>query len=251
MIDGRFVQELDQRFARPMVVAVNGRQKLCVPGDDGYEMQLMSEPVQEPALLALSTLTGLVDYVELNRDEIDLAKCVLHVEGPRCVSLRGRLTGEWQQRFTYAVATCEGVLGAAGKFRFDEYGDHESVIVALQALFADAWDRSEVLGLLGGIKDGSVRQFDDNGVTQEVTARAGLTLVSNVSVPSPVVLAPYRTFRELEQPASAFVLRLKAGNPLPQVALFEADGGQWKLEAITRIRTWLAEKLGEKIAVIA
>jgi len=67
-----------------------------------------------------------------------------------------------------------------------------------------------------------------------------------------VVLRPYRTFLEIEQPASAFVFRLRRGREgeLPTCALFEADGGRWKLEAIERIRDYLKEQLSE-IAVIA
>jgi hypothetical protein len=59
-----------------------------------------------------------------------------------------------------------------------------------------------------------------------------------------VELRPYRTFREIEQPASKFVLRVKRGGEgqKPGCALFEADGGFWKLEAIENIRKYIASK---------
>jgi hypothetical protein len=37
---------------------------------------------------------------------------------------------------------------------------------------------------------------------------------------------------------------------MPACALFESDGGQWKLEAITRIKDYLASKL-EGYTIIA
>lgn len=71
-------------------------------------------------------------------------------------------------------------------------------------------------------------------------------------MPNPVYLAPYRTFREVTQPLSPFVLRMKQGREggLPTVALFEADGGKWKLDAIAFIRDFLREKI-ETVPIIA
>jgi len=72
---------------------------------------------------------------------------------------------------------------------------------------------------------------------------------------NPIRLRPYRTFREIEQPASLFVLRLQKGRDgeLPRAALFEADGGQWKLEACQAIKHWLDMELylHERITVLA
>lgn len=57
-------------------------------------------------------------------------------------------------------------------------------------------------------------------------------------------LQPYRTFLEVEQPASDFLLRLdKEGRP----ALYEADGGAWKLEAKRNIAAYLCEQLADLV----
>ncbi|NQK92942.1 hypothetical protein HO498_01330 [Streptococcus suis] len=67
--------------------------------------------------------------------------------------------------------------------------------------------------------------------------------VKSTLAPNPVTLRPYRTFAEVEQPASQFIYRIdKAG----YMALFEADGGKWKLDAINNIATYLKSKLGEQ-----
>jgi len=74
--------------------------------------------------------------------------------------------------------------------------------------------------------------------------------VSDVLVPNPVVLAPFRTFPEVIQPESKFIFRMQSG---PQAALFEADGGAWRNEAMGRIKTYLEEQLNviESIRVIS
>jgi len=66
-----------------------------------------------------------------------------------------------------------------------------------------------------------------------------------VAVPNPVTLRPYRTFSEVEQPASQFVFRMKTGGSSPSCALFNADGGAWALEAIENIKRWLSDRLPE------
>lgn len=85
-----------------------------------------------------------------------------------------------------------------------------------------------------------------------MTARSGIARVEEISVPNPVFLAPFRTFREITQPLSPFVLRMKQGREggLPTVALFEADGGKWKLDAIQFIRDYLEGKI-ETVPIIA
>jgi len=84
----------------------------------------------------------------------------------------------------------------------------------------------------------------DNGYTQVVTAKTGIARVGNVEVPNPVTLRPYRTFLEVEnQPAGLFVFRMRRSENRIECAIFEADAGLWKLEAIKEIRKWLASHI--------
>lgn len=94
----------------------------------------------------------------------------------------------------------------------------------------------------------------DDGMTQIVEARQGIALVGDVAVPNPVMLTPFRTFRDVLQPSSLFVIRLqtgKAAGGLPEAAIFEADGGAWRLTAISRVRDWLVEHLPKDTPVLA
>ena len=84
----------------------------------------------------------------------------------------------------------------------------------------------------------------DNGISQEVSVRTGAVLKEQQTVQPIVRLQPYRTFLEVEQPASDFLLRLdKEGRP----ALYEADGGAWKLEAKRNIAAYLGEQLADLV----
>jgi hypothetical protein len=209
-------------------------------------VQLHHMPVKEdpvPAQLTFGSLQALADYVRENRDGLALETCVLHVAHATAVRLLGPLTGEKRQRFTYAEARSGNLiqqwLGA--------YHAQDDFVVALQSRFTPEMDRAAVLGVVSKLKEEQSLETEDDGVTQRATARAGVHLAQQVAVPNPVRLAPFRTFREIDQPASSFVLRVQKG---PRCALFEADGGAWELEAIARTAEWLRARV-EGIPVLA
>ena len=87
--------------------------------------------------------------------------------------------------------------------------------------------------------------------------KTGITTKDNVLVPNPVNLIPYRTFLEVEQPASDFVFRVSEGRGgAPVSKLVAADGGVWKSQAVANVKAYLMEALKDipnrdKITIIA
>lgn len=222
----------------------------------------------EPACLKVSTLTGLIDFCEMHdaRNAVAVIKktgsvssddmefnpdleppihcepAVVHVVDHSEVRVLSQPFGPAKQTTCFLKASFVELLGAS--FQFGKFYDQESFIIGLQSLFLGTPARAEVLKAIGTIRDNQVREFGDDGVTQSVSAKAGVALVSEIPVPNPVVLSPYRTFREIEQPASPFILRVKPGqNGKPECALFEADGGLWKLFAIQGITEFLRDRV--------
>lgn len=197
----------------------------------------------EPDALGVATLSSLVEYVKENRDDLELANATLVVRSPNLVALVGKLgTGHYRQRFIYLTAKCDPA--AIAGFTFGEFLPLEPFNIALQALFEDAHQRADVLRLAGNVKADQVRVQADDGKTQTVEARAGVATVEKVDVPNPVQLAPFRTFTEVEQPASPFVFRLREGRNGIEAALFEADGGKWRETAVASIKAYLTDQLG-------
>ncbi|MBA9087066.1 hypothetical protein FHR92_003546 [Fontibacillus solani] len=130
------------------------------------------------------------------------------------------------------------------EFRYGNYYDAESFNIKLQSVFVANEDRTKLLKVVGNIKEEAVRQVGDDGVSQSIVAKTGVATVEDVKVPNPVLLAPYRTFVEVEQPESSFIFRMKDG---PSAALFEADGRAWRNDAIANVSNYLAEELNELI----
>jgi hypothetical protein len=102
-----------------------------------------------------------------------------------------------------------------------------------------------LLKLVGTIKSESVLTCDDDGTSQTVVASAGIARVETVRVPNPVSLCPYRTFAEVTQPASKYVVRMRAAGKegeYPVIVLHEVEDRQWVLEAVALIAFWLKDR---------
>lgn len=196
------------------------------------------KPEAEPAVLAFASLQALSEYVKANRDELALDSLIIHVASPTSVFLRGPLVGEKKQRMVYASAECKSLTAGW----LGQYHAQEDFVVALQSRFTPVRDRAAVLKVVSKLKDEQTIETEDDGVTQRASVKAGIHLAAQVEVPNPVALAPYRTFREVAQPESAFVLRIQKG---PRCALFEADGGAWELDAVERVASWLTAAIPE------
>jgi len=220
---------------------------LSFSGRDYTDKEIFRVEDPVPRILEVHTLTGLVDYVEAAVDP-EVESLIFHVREYRDVGLLSGLTGKFLQRPEYINAHA---TNHATSF-FSYWHDPEAFIIGLQSLFVQEDDVKTILKLVGNLKDESVRTVTDDGTTQSVAAMVGIARVADVEVPNPVTLSPYRTFLEIEQPASQFVFRLRTGREgqLPTCALFEADGARWQLQAIGRIRDWLKGKLPD-IPVIA
>lgn len=216
------------QLARPETVEIEGR-KYATSG-------LTAIPEPTPTVLGVATLTGLVEYIKSDFDDLESQSRIIHVESHESVKVISSLFGPFEQRKCYLAAKNIN----ATNFRFGNYYDAEAFIVALQSQFGDTEDRVTLLKILGNVKEENVAQYGDDGVTQSVTAKKGIALAQNIPIPNPVVLKPFRTFLEIEQPESAFVLRVRTG---PECSLHEAEGGQWKLTAIAAIREYLKMEL--------
>ncbi|MEF2969263.1 hypothetical protein V3851_26170 [Paenibacillus sp. M1] len=236
MLNREALEFLSQQ-GQPEVIEVNGQQYSTRP------IYKVLEPTPVP--LVVRNLSGLVDYLKSEFDH--QAPLLVHVVSPDEVTVISSYNNDFQRK---EIIRAEALLP---EFRYGVFYDAESFNIKLQSVFVENEYRTKLLKVVGNIKEETVRQVGDNGVSQSVVAKNGVANVEEVMVPNPVLLAPYRTFVEVDQPESSFVFRMKDG---PAAALFEADGGAWRNDAIDAVSTYLAEELydlieAERIVVIA
>lgn len=206
-------------------------------GDEQFSTQPLHK-IQKavPNALVVRNLSGLVDYLKSNFDK--QPPVLVHVASPTRVDVFSSYNRDYNRNH---LIQAEALLP---KIPFGQFLDTESFNILLQSCFVPNEHRALVLKVVGNLKEETVSTVGDDGVSQQVTAKTGVATVENVVVPNPVALKPFRTFVEIEQPESEFVFRMKTG---PSAALFEADGGAWKLTAIARIKDYLQSSLEVEI----
>lgn len=197
-------------------------------------LHLLEEP--RASRITVSSLSGLVDYIKSDFDTNE--KVMIHVISPEEVACFSMVNDD-MKRNHWIKAEAQ-----IPKFNFNQFYDTETFNIKLQSTFVKNEDRDIMLQVVGNIKEEAVNTIGDDGTSQSVVAKTGVASVGNVKVPNPVLLAPYRTFVEVEQPDSEFVFRMQSG---PSCALYEADGGAWKMKAMDNIKTYLKNNLKEQI----
>lgn len=189
--------------------------------------------------IEMCTLTSLVDYIKGNIDSMS-DKMIIQVVDPETVVLFSQLN---EERYREKMVV---VKARIPDFRFDTYMDQENFCINLQSKFIDDpdTDRALILKFAGTMEAGTVAEYGDDGVTQKATVKTGIASKGEAIVPNPVKLRPYRTFLEVEQPASEFIFRVKQ-NKYDGIscAIFEADGGAWKIAATSSIKDYLQFEL--------
>lgn len=182
------------------------------------------------APIQLTTLDSLLDYIKSGVD--DMATMFIHVVSPTKVRMYSALD---QDRDRESIAE---VTASVPEFSFNRWIDHESFCIALQSKFLPNEDRALLLKFAGTVESGTIAEYGDDGVTQKATVKVGIAKKGEAVIPNPVSLMAYRTFIEVEQPVSQYIFRMQDRNGI-QCALYEADGGAWKIDAMNKIKEYL------------
>lgn len=238
-------------LSRPNILEANGSQYT-----DKTLNRIQEELRAEP--LKFDTLSGMVQYIIKMKQERKEGAYILQVNDYNKVSFYSQLDGD-RKRETLAIAEYVGP-----KFRFGSFYEAESFIIAMQSMFKDISetpkdgfealtenaeggnkdDRAVVMRFAGSVKSGTIKEYGDDGIGQAATIKMGISGMNVAQVPNPCELTPFRTFTEVEQPTSKFIFRAKdeRGTGV-EFALFEADGGAWKTEAMRNIKEYLVQNL--------
>jgi hypothetical protein len=220
-------------------------------------LSIITPPAPSP--VSCSTLQGLVDLYESELDEAKTKGVILcQIESPTEVQLISRDADKYGRRKVWAQAEYPRACQA---FPFGQWLNPENFIISAQAGFQRvkvegpdgdfAKDLDYVLRIASGISAEAIQTSDDDGISQRITAKAGVVLKDQQSVKARVTLAPYRTFAEIDQVPSLFIFRARIQGDQPHLALFEGDGGRWRLDATAAIKAWLQPKFGKKVPVIS
>ncbi|MEK5528493.1 hypothetical protein MKX79_03740 [Viridibacillus sp. FSL R5-0468] len=216
---------------KPEVVEVEGRSYAT------SSLRLINEGEPDVAAFEVRNLSGLVDYIQSTFDNDK--ELIIHVESPTKVNVFDALDSTGNRR-TYIKA--KAMLPS---ITYDRFLEREEMNIMLQSCFVDNEDKATVLEIISSVVEDEGVTTTDDGISQKIVVKQGVASSAAIKTKKTYELKPFRTFVEVKQPESEFILRLREG---AKAALYEADGGAWELNAIHSIRDYFKEKLSEEVA---
>jgi hypothetical protein len=240
------VEKIEQLVTDRLIVDVDGRKYSAA-----HLCPVIFEP--RPSTLTVHSLSGFCGFINNDIDRrIRGKEMLIVVNSYRSVDLISAVRGDKLERETLIEARLSNELQ---KFPFERFMPQEEFAIAFRSLFVPKEDDDfeYVLAYSSKLVGGTQIEESDDGITQEVQVKRGVSgaLKEKVPLKAIVRLSPYRTFREIEQPESEFLLRVRLSqNDVPTVALFEADSGAWVNQATENIVQYI-KGLVTEIPVIA
>lgn len=249
MIDASFVKQLQDGFQEPTEIIDTGyNQKVVVihsPGSPSERVTFVNPKEYEPTVLVMSTLTGIADYI---KNKVADLPVIVQVLSPTEVRVVAPVEGVCRQQLVYAKA-----VPNLPQIQYGSRVDMETFLIQLQTCFVQEGDIVELRKLCATITSINSTEVKDDGVSQAVNVKTGITRSGSATVKPQWELAPFRTFPEIQPPVSPFLVRMKQPDPASQVvcSIHEADGGAWRVTAIAAIGAWLRNTLGEDVVILA
>ncbi|WP_373098266.1 hypothetical protein [Faecalibacterium prausnitzii] len=229
--------DLGKRAAEPKPLTVKGHNYIVTGSGDIEEVEPIEIPKPENVVTrSLSALVALVK-TEVDSQFTDLPIYISCEDYKRVrVFTKPNHDDDLHRWEPYeAVASDLPPLIEDVRWTFEE------AQIRLRSMFqrapeGETNDVDYILNLLSHMSVDQSVKSDDNGVTQTVQVRKGVSFVENQRVNPIVKLAPYRTFQEVLQPESEFVFRVYDDR---SISLTAADGGMWKLAAREAVKNYL------------
>ena len=220
-----------EKMAAPTTVEIEGSVY------SNQELVFVQDKKPMPKCIELTGLDSVCKMVRNEADHVGL-QIFIQVKDYRNVSVFTSLDSDEDRMYLYKCAADTPVVTT------DRFMDYEKAVIELRSLYIPNDGTDYLLQLLSSISNESKVVSSDNGVTQRVEATNGIALSSMVTIKPRVTLQPFRTFIEVAQPASEFLLRI---NESGEIGFYQADGGVWKLEATRNVAAYFEEKLQDLI----
>ena len=212
------------------------------------KLYLVEKPVYSHPLMNIATLHGAVTYLYENKDNLTHKNLMIVVNDYSSVTVVTRAMGYDNHRETILQVT----LDQSKAFPYELFFNKEDFTIALRSTFEDTPDLADLLAYSGKVSDESSVKTEDDGITEHVQVKQGLSgaRTEDQLLPVKVTLKPFRTFLDIDQPESEFLFRMKKAGDGIECALFQSDGGFWRNKARNNIRNYFQKNI-EDITVIA
>lgn len=214
------------------------------------EINRLEDPIQNdrrPSMLRCKSLRGLVDFLYENHDNFLPENITIMVLDHNTVVALDRVTGAKVERT--AIIQADTVDYRSMEFNRDL--SQEEAIIQLQTRCVRTDVVDMLIYALSGLSYIENVKSSDDGVKNDINMTSQMQY-NNGKPDSIVSIRPYRTFPEVEQPESQFLVRIGHQGTTPTVQLVETDGGMWKIQALKNIKAYLESLVRDNpITIIA
>jgi len=189
-----------------------------------------------PAVTKLEScsLDGLLLYAErffpVSIEEKDAA--FIHVESPTCVKLYGPKQANGAHSLDY-IATAK-----VNHFPFGNKLSQEEMVIKLRCCFAENEDLTRLIAGISAITSGPVTTSIDDGISQTVTVKSGVSLKAETQINPIRELSAYRSFPGIASPDAKFLFRVHQNKEIGtvQFALHDMEGDLWMSAIVGRLK---------------
>lgn len=226
-----------QKTTQPQIVEVD-KHPFVIDRDGNYN-ELRPE-LDKPQSLELHSLDALVKLV---RTEAVHAEVPLYITVPDHLTVQCFGSPQIDSRYHRQVYYTAHATDVPGWNESVQMG-FEAAQIALRTRFQETPDTVYAMKLLSDISCGANVVYNDNGIATTITTQKGVALQTNEQIRPLIKLKPYRTFQEVDQPESIFLVRLNDRG----ISFTEADGGMWKLKARETVAAFLSKQLEKEVS---
>lgn len=186
-------------------------------------------------VFSLEMLVNMIKQALTEDHEIPL---IVNIESNKRVVVESSLNAI-KQRETILVANAE-----TPNEMFGLWMSPEEMIIYLMTSFQHTENIDRLTQLLSSIVVDQKLEITDDGFSQKVTTTDGAQIKHEVSISPLAKLIPIRTFTEVLQPETMFLIRI---NKQGQVSLIDASAGSYVLACMNSIKGYLYEYLEDDL----
>jgi hypothetical protein len=175
------------------------------------------------------SLDGLLDYAK----RFAGTDAFIHVMSPTWVALYANKAKSGLHQGVYIAKA------SINSFPFGNKLSQEEMTIKLRSCFEENEDLRSLLVGISRITSGPVTTSADDGVTQTVTVKTGVSMKDEADVNPVRRLVAYRSFAGIPSPKACFLFRVYADKEQgPRFSLFDMEGDAWIAETVSKLKTY-------------
>jgi hypothetical protein len=192
------------------------------------------------------SLDGLIMYARrFFPQSANSTSAFIHVESPTVIKLYGEMLQNGAHPLAY-VATAK-----VNHFPFGNKLSQEEMIIKLRCCFAENEDITRLIAGISALTSGPVTTSNDDGISQTITVKSGVSLKAEAPVNPIRKLSAYRSFSGIASQDALFLFRIHQDKEKGSVlfSLHDMEGDLWITQTVAGLVEYILTATDSKINV--